>query len=73
MEFIPVTPGSEYWDKVEAYKQKLNCLKIEQAVADNWESERSTEIRAELNEIMSYIQTTEGQQYVVKLNKEDGR
>jgi len=73
MEFIPVTHGSEYWDKVEEYKQKLNYVVIEQAVADAWEAERRGEINTELDEIISYVKTPEGQKYMVKLAAEDGR
>ena len=73
MEFIPVTRGSEYWDMVEEYKQKLNFVAIEQAVADAWEAERRGEINAELDQIMTYVKTPEGQQYMVKLEAEDGR
>ena len=73
MEFIPVTRGSEYWDKVEEYKQKLNYVVIEQAVADAWEADRRGEINAELNEIINYVKTPEGQKYMVKLGVEDGR
>jgi hypothetical protein len=73
MEFIPVTRGSEYWDKVEEYKQKLNYVVIEQDVADAWEADRRGEINAELNEIINYVKTPEGQKYMVKLGVEDGR
>ena len=37
------------------------------------ETKRKDEINTELNEIISYIKTPEGQEFVVKLNKEDGR
>jgi len=73
MAFIPVTRGSEYWDQVELYKQKLNYIVLEKEVAEQWEAKRKDEINTELNEIISYINTPEGQKYVVKLNKEDGR
>jgi len=73
MAFIPVTRGSEYWDKVEEYKQKLNYVVIEQSVADEWEAERRGEINTELNEIISFVKTAEGQEFMVKLGGEDGR
>ena len=73
MEFIPVTRGSEYWDLVEEYKQKLNFVVIEQSVADAWEAERRGEINAELSQILGYVNTPEGQKYMVKLRPEDGR
>jgi hypothetical protein len=73
MAFIPVTRGSEYWDKVEEYKQKLNFVVIEQAVADAWEADRRGEINAELDQIITYVKTPEGQKYMNKLNAADGR
>ena len=73
MAFIPVTRGSEYWDKVELYKRKLNYVVLKKEVAEQWEAKRKGDINTELNEIISYIKTPEGQKYVVKLNKEDGR
>jgi hypothetical protein len=73
MAFIPVTRGSEYWDKVELYKQELSSVVLQKEVAEEWEDKRKDEINTELNEIISYINTPEGQKYVVKLNKEDGR
>lgn len=73
MAFIPVTRGSEWWDTVEAYKQKLNYVVIEQSVADAWEAERRGEINAELNQILSYVKTPEGQKYLSKLHADDGR
>lgn len=73
MAFIPVTRSSEYWDKVELYKQKLNFVVLQKEVAEEWENKRKGAITTELNEIISYMKTPDGQQYVVKLNKEDGR
>jgi len=73
MGFIPVTRGSEYWDKVELYKQELSYVVLQKEVVEQWEAKRKGKINAELNEIINYIKTPEGQKYVVKLNKEDGR
>lgn len=73
MGFIPVTRGSEYWDKVELYKQELSYMVSQKEVVEQWEAKRKGKINAELNEIINYIKTPEGQKYVVKLNKEDGR
>ena len=73
MAFIPVTRSSEYWDKVELYKQKLNFVVLQKEVAEEWENKRKGAITTELNEIISYMKTPDGQQYVVKINKEDGR
>lgn len=73
MGFIPVTRGSEYWDKVEEYKKELNFVEPEKEVIAKWESKKKDKIQKEISEIISYIQTPEGKKYVLPLNKEDGR
>jgi len=73
IDFIPVTRGSEYWDKVDRYKQKLKYGVIQQAAANEWENESRGEIITELNEIISYAKTPEGQNRMVRLEMEDGR
>lgn len=73
MAFIPVTRTSEFWGLVEAYKGSLNFLATKDDVIDQWKGERGNEIRKEIDEIKAYLQTPEGQAYIVRLNKEDGR
>ncbi len=73
MGFIPVTRGSEFWDQVETYKNSLNFTTTNDAVVAEWEVKRRDEIRKEIDEIKSYLRTPEGQNYIVKLNGEDGR
>ena len=73
MGFIPVTRGSEFWDKVEEYKKELNFVEPEKEVIAKWESKKKDKIQKEISEIISYIQTPEGKKYVLPLNKEDGR
>ena len=73
MTFIPVTRGSEFWDKVEQYKKELNFVEPEEKVIAEWESKRKAATQKEITEIISYIQTPEGKKYVLPLNKEDGR
>jgi len=73
MAFIPVTKGSEFWDKVEQYKKELNFVEPEKEVIAKWESEKKDEIQKEISEIISYIQTPEGKKYALPLTKEDGR
>ena len=73
MTFIPVTRGSEFWDKVEQYKKELNFVEPEEKVIAEWESKRKAATQKEITEIISYIQTPEGKKYVLSLNKEDGR
>jgi hypothetical protein len=46
---------------------------LKKEVAEQWEAKRKNDINTELNEIISYLKTPEGQKYVVKLNREDGR
>ena len=73
MAFIPITRGSEFWDKVEQYKKELNFVEPEEKVIAEWESKRKAATQKEITEIISYIQTPEGKKYVLPLNKEDGR
>jgi hypothetical protein len=73
MAFIPVTKSSEFWDKVEAYKRELNFIAPEEEKIAEWKAEREAKIQRELNEIIGYLKTPEGKNYIVKLNKEDGR
>ena len=73
MAFIPVTRGSEFWDKVEQYKKELNFVEPEEKIIADWELKRKAATQKEITEIISYIQTPEGRKYVLPLNKEDGR
>ena len=69
MAFIPVTMGSEFWDTVETYKQNLNFIEANTEMIATWEAKEKTEAQ----QIMNYLNSPEGQKYVVKLNMEDGR
>ena len=69
MGFIPVTRGSEFWDTVETYKQSLNFVEANNEMIATWEAKEKTETQ----QIMNYLNSPEGQKYVVKLNMEDGR
>jgi len=44
MAFIPVTRGSEFWDKVKQYKKELNFVEPEEKVIAEWESEKNSSI-----------------------------
>ena len=59
MTFIPVTRGSEFWDKMEQYKKELNFVEPEEKVIAEWESKRKAATQKEITEIISYIQTPE--------------
>ena len=69
MAFIPVTIGSEFWDTVETYKQKLNFIEANSEMIATWEAKEKTKAQ----QILNYLNSSEGQKYVVKLNMEDGR
>jgi hypothetical protein len=69
MAFIPVTRGSEFWDKVEQYEKELNFIMPKQEEVAKWEATEKPEVQ----EIISYLETPEGRQYVVPLGREDGR
>lgn len=73
MAFIPVTRGSEFWDKVLEYEKTLNFVSPKEEVLAEWVAKRKADVDKELSEIISFLNTPEGQQYIVKLNKEDGR
>ena len=73
MAFIPVNRDSEYWDKVELYKKKLNFIVPNEEEIGKWTAKREAEIREEIDEITDYIKTPEGQKYIVYIGKEDGR
>ena len=69
MAFVPVTRGSEFWDKVEVYKTELNFIAPKQEEVANWEAKKKTETQ----QIVNFLTTEEGRRYVVALSKEDGR
>jgi hypothetical protein len=73
MSFVPVTRGSEFWDKVEAYKRDLNFVVPVKEEIDKWVAKRETKVQANIAEIISYLGTPEGEKYVSTLSKEDGR
>lgn len=69
MLFTPVTRGSELWDKVDGYKQDLKLIAVNKEEAEKWEVTK----KAEAQQFISFFKTEEGQQDVVRLNREDGR
>jgi hypothetical protein len=69
MAFIPVTRGSEYWNEVEAYQSKLNFVEAKEEMLLQWEVKE----KAKIQEIIAFLNTPEGRQYIVNLSKEDGR
>ena len=73
MAFIPVTRESEFWNQIDSYKKKLHFILPEKEVIAQWESAKKDKIQKELNETINYLNTTEGRQYIVKLEQKDGR
>lgn len=73
MSFVPVTRGSEFWEKVEAYKRDLNFIVPEKGEIDEWVAKREAKVKATIAETISYIGTPEGKKYVSTLSREDGR
>jgi hypothetical protein len=69
MAFIPVTRGSEFWDKVEVYKTELNAIAPKEEELEKGEAEK----KAKTQQIISFLETAEGSKYVIPLGKEDGR
>jgi len=69
MAFIPVTRGSEFWDAVATYKQELNFVEAQEDVVAAWEAKE----KSDTQQIINYLNSPEGRNYVVKLNKDDGR
>jgi hypothetical protein len=73
MGFVPVIKGSEYWDKVEAYKTELGYIEPNQEELEKWAAANKTKSEAEIDKIITYLNTPEGKQYIAYLNKDDGR
>ena len=73
MSFVPVTRGSEFWDRVEEYKRDLNFVAPVEGEIDKWVAKREKKVQEKIAEIISYLDTPEGKEYVSTLSKEDGR
>lgn len=73
MEFIPVTQGSEFWDKVLDYEKTLNFVSSNEGELADWVGKREVEVEDEIKDIIVFLDTPEGKKYISDLNKEDGR
>lgn len=73
MGLIPVTRGSEFWDKVEGYKQELVYTAADEAQLAAWYAQNKGKADAEIARVISYLNTPEGKQYILPLSKADGR
>jgi len=68
--FLPITRGSEYWDKVKEYEADLVRLQPDTAAIKEWEAENKQKIK-EL--VANYETTFKTSEVWPKLNREDGR
>lgn len=68
--FLPITRGSEYWDKVKEYEADLVKLQPDTAAIKEWEYENKQKIK-EL--VTNYETTFKTSEVWPKLNREDGR
>jgi len=69
MAFIPVTRGSEYWDTVNTYLTELKYIEAKPDMLMQWEAKH----KAKTQEILSVLHSPDGQKYIVRLNRSDGR
>ena len=69
MAFIPVTRDSEHWNTVEAYQAKLNYVAAKEDMLRQWEEQK----KSQALEVLAFLNSAEGQEYIETLNKEDGR
>jgi len=69
MAFIPVTRGSEYWTKVEGYKSELKFIAAKEEMLLQWEAKE----KGNTQEVIAFLNSPEGRQYIVNLSKDDGR
>jgi hypothetical protein len=69
MALIPVTQDSEFWNTVETYKQSLNFVEAKEDMLATWEAKE----KAKIQQIINFLNTPEGKQYVIKLDRDAGR
>jgi hypothetical protein len=73
MAFAPATPGSQWWEQVEGYKTSLVYTEKDGEALKAW-SEANRENSEELLAwIYDYMDTLEGQKYVVHIGPDAGR
>ncbi len=73
IEIIPVTPGSQWWDLVDSYKESLIHTIADPAALQSWMAGHRGQAETQLSVIYSFLDTAEGQQYVVYMRADDGR
>ena len=73
MGIIPATPGSQWWDLVEGYKTALIYNKADPAALQAWTAKNKVKMDAVLAESYSFLNSPEGQKYIVHMGPEAGR
>ena len=73
MGIIPAKPDNEWWNKVDAYKTSLVYIAPDPAALQAWVEKNKGKMDATLAESYTFLNTPEGQKYVVHLGPEDGR
>ncbi len=66
---VPVTKGSEFWDKVKEYESALNKLQPDPMLLKTWEDANKDKIKA----VLTKIESLKGSDDWKKLRPEDGR
>ncbi len=56
---VPVTKGSEYWDKVTDYEKELKKLEPDVALLQSWEDANKDKIKAVITEYETKLKTEE--------------
>jgi hypothetical protein len=69
MAFVPVTRSSEHWNTVESYRAKLTYVESKDDMLRQWESQK----KAKTLEVLAFLNSAEGQKYIMRLNRSDGR
>lgn len=73
MGIIPVTPGTQWWDVVESYKTALIYNAAEPVALQAWVDANKAKTDAVLTETYNFLETPEGQKYVMHMGPEAGR
>lgn len=73
IEIIPVIAGSPLWQKFEGYKETLVHTIPDTRALNEWMTTRQGQADGQLNKIYTFLDTAEGERYVVKLVPGDGR
>ena len=73
MGIVPVKQGTEWWDKVEQYKTTLVHNEPDPVALQAWVDKNREKMEATLTKSYTFLDTPEGQKYVMHMGPEDGR